>query len=125
MEKNGCGCKKNGRGHNFIPERITLKGEGGEITNRDLVCHHCAFKKRGDTLSCLRFKKKPGGVLAGGECEAFLSTGEELGGSRSAGCGDCKSCHEHGACREHGNEHEENCEGCDGICTGCGACGKE
>ena len=105
----GCACKKNGRGHNFIPDRITVFGEGGkEISNRDLVCHHCAFKKRGDTGACLRFEKKPDSVLAGGECEAFLSSGHELGG-KNRGCGDCGDCK---------NDCGNNCGGCDG-CGGC------
>ena len=106
MEKKGCACKKNGRGHNFIPDRITVFGEGGkENTNRDLICHHCAFKKRGDTASCLRFEKKPDSVLAGGEFEAFLSSGHDLG-IKTSGCGDC------------GND----CGSCTGECDRCGGC---
>lgn len=108
MENKNCKCKKGGRGHNFIPERITVFGEGGkEISNRDLVCHHCTYKKRGDTSSCLRFEKKPGEVLAGGKCEAFLSTGHELG-AKNHGCGDCGN--ECGTCGDCGN--------C-GSCSGC------
>ena len=43
-----CRCKNGGRGHNFIPDRITVSGEGGkEISNRDLVCHHCVYKRNG------------------------------------------------------------------------------
>ena len=109
MEKKGCSCKKNGKGHNYIPDRITVFGESGnEISNRDLVCHHCAYKKRGDTSSCLKFAEKPKEVLAGGKCEAFLNAGHDLGG-KNHGCGDCGDCNNH-------------CEGCDGVCTGCGAC---
>ena len=109
MEKKNCACKKNGKGHNYIPDRITVSGEGGkEISNRDLVCHHCAYKKRGDTSSCLRYEEKPKEVLSGGKCESFLSTGHDLG-IKSSGCDDCGDC-------------GGNCDGCDGICTGCGAC---
>ena len=114
MENKNCKCKKGGRGHNFIPDRITVTGENGnEISNRDLVCHHCTYKKRGDTSSCLRFEQKPAEVLAGGKCEAFLSSGHDLGGKIH----DCDHC---GDCGDCGN----NCEGCDGICTGCGGCEK-
>lgn len=92
MENKNCKCKNKGRGHNFIPDRITVTGEDGkEISNRDLACHHCAYKKRGDTAACLRFEKKPESVLAGGECEAFLSAGIEVGG-KSRGCKDCGGC---------------------------------
>ncbi len=102
-----CKCKKGGRGHNFIPDRITLTDDiGSEISNRDLVCHHCTYKKRGDTLSCLRFDKKPDYVLEGKECEAFLSSGHDLGKS-GHDCGDCGSC---GECNDCGN------------CGGCGDC---
>lgn len=111
MEHKKCACKKGGKGHNFIPDRITVLGEGGkEITNRDLACHHCTYKKRGDTSSCLRFEKKPEGVLAGGECEAFLPSGHDLGGH--GGCGDCGDC---GDCKN-------DCGSCGGECTGCGGC---
>lgn len=107
-----CGCKKNGRGHNFIPDRITVKGEGGtEISNRDLICHHCTYKKRGDTSSCLKYKEKPAAVLAGGKCDSFLSTGHDLSG-KDHNCGDCGDC---GDCK---NE----CGSCSGECTGCGGC---
>ena len=103
MEKKNCRCKNGGKGHNFIPDRITVTGEGGkEISNRDLVCHHCAYKKRGDTSSCLKYAEKTKEVLAGGNCEGFLG---ELG-SKSHGCGDCGDC---------GN--------CGGECDGCGDCG--
>lgn len=100
-----CRCRNGGKGHNFIPERITAAGEGGrEISNRDLVCHHCVYKKRGDTLSCLKFEKKPEEVIRGGKCEAFLSTGHDLGKNSHDcdHCGDCGSC---------GNE----CAGCSGC----------
>ena len=106
MENKNCRCKKNGHGHNFIPDRITVSGEGGkEISNRDLVCHHCAYKKRGDTASCLKFDKKPKAVLSGGKCEAFLSAGIDIGG-KSHSCGDC------------GND----CGSCGGECAGFGGC---
>lgn len=109
MENKNCRCKKGEKGNNFIPDRITLKGENGtEITNRDLMCHHCAYKKRGDTLACLRFEKKPKEVLAGGKCEAFLSSGHDLG-KKNRGCDDCGDC---------GN----GCGSCNGECTGCGGC---
>ena len=109
MENKNCRCKKNGHGHNFVPDRITVFGEGGkEIINRDLVCHHCAYKKRGDTAACLRFEKKPEAVLAGGKCEAFLSAGIEIGG-KGHSCGDCGDC---------GND----CGSCGGECSGCGGC---
>ena len=105
-----CRCKNGGKGHNFIPGRITVNGEGGrEISNRDLVCHHCVYKKRGDTSSCLRFDKKPAEVLSGGKCEAFLN-GDFDG--KNHGCGDCGSC---------GNDCG-NCGGC-GDCSDCGDCG--
>lgn len=108
-----CRCKNGGKGHNFIPDRITVSGEGGkEISNRDLVCHHCAFKKRGDTSACLRFDKKPPEVLAGGKCEAFLSSGHDLGG-KSHGCGDCGDC---GDCKN-------DCGSCGNDCGNCGDCG--
>ncbi|MBQ3561190.1 MAG: hypothetical protein IJM98_11415 [Oscillospiraceae bacterium] len=110
--EHSCKCKKGGKGHNYIPERITVFGEGGkEITNRDLVCHHCAYKKRGDTSSCLRFEAKPPEVLAGGKCDAFLSTGHDLGqkSHECDGCGDCGDC--------------KSCEnGCGGECDGCVEC---
>ncbi len=117
-----CGCKKNGKGHNFMPERITLAGEGGkEITNRDLACHHCVYKKRGDTLSCLKYEQKPEGVLKGEPCESFLSTGHDLGKNSGAhSCGDCGgdcggSCTDCGGCAGH--EHGEG--GCEHGCGGC------
>jgi len=106
LEKKNCRCKNGGKGHNFIPDRITVTGEGGkEISNRDLVCHHCAYKKRGDSSSCLKYAEKPKEVLAGGKCEGFLG---ELG-SKSHGCGDCGDC--------------GNCGDCGGECDGCGDCG--
>lgn len=112
MEKKNCACKKNGRGHNFIPDRITVTGEGGkEISNRDLVCHHCAYKKRGDTTSCLKYEEKPKAVLLGENCEGFLNAGHDLGG-KTHGCGDCGDC---GSCSDH-------CGDCGGECTGCGGC---
>ena len=106
-----CKCKNGGRGHNFIPDRITVSGEGGrEISHRDLVCHHCVYKKRGDTSSCLRFDKKPPEVLSGGKCEAFLNgdiDGKNHGCQND--CGDCGNC---------GND----CGSCGGECSGCGGC---
>ena len=103
-----CRCKNGGKGHNFIPDRITVTGEGGkEISNRDLVCHHCVYKKRGDTSSCLRFEQKPAAVLAGGKCEAFLNG--DLDG-KNHGCGDCGDCGNCGDCGECGG-----CEGCGGC----------
>ncbi len=105
----GCGCKKNGKGHNFIPERITVLGEGGkEITNRDLVCHHCLYKKRGDTGACLKYEQKPEEVLRGGNCESFIASSVEPG--KNHGCSDCKS-----DCGSH-------CDSCGGVCTDCGGC---
>ncbi len=103
----GCNCKKNGKGHNFIPERITVTGaDGAEITNRDLICHHCVYKKRGDTSSCLKYEKKPESVFEAKFCEGFLSSGEDL--TKNHGCKTCES----------------HCDGCDGVCTNCGGCEK-
>ncbi len=111
----GCNCKKNGKGHNFIPDRITVLGEGGnEITNRDLVCHHCVYKKRGDTSSCLKYEKKPESVFNGKGCESFLSSGHDLGGNKHS-CADCGDCA--GDCKN-------SCGSCGGECTDCGGCGK-
>lgn len=93
MEKK-CGCKGS-KGKNYIPDRITLDFNGKEITNRDLACRNCAYKKRGNTLSCLLFEQKPEAVLVGGECEKFLRDGSELSGKKG-GCGDCGDC---GGCR--------------------------
>lgn len=95
-----CECKNSGCGKNRIPERITVSAFGKEITNRDLVCRKCAYKKRGDTKSCLRFDEKPEEVLGGGSCPLFLADGAELSGK--SGCGDrgssCKSCGNCGGC---------------------------
>lgn len=108
-----CKCKNGGKGHNFIPDRITVKGENGnEISNRDLVCHHCTYKKHGDTVSCLRYDRKPESVLSGGECESFLSSGHDFGKSGhgcSNSCGDCKN-----DCGD--------CGDCKNDCGGCGGC---
>lgn len=93
MEKK-CGCKGS-KGKNYIPDRITLDFDGKEITNRDLACRSCAYKKRGNTLSCLLFEQKPEAVLSGGECEKFLRNGSELS-EKKGGCGDCGDC---GGCR--------------------------
>lgn len=109
MEKKNCKCKNGGKGHNYIPDRITVSGrDGKEITNRDLVCHRCAYKKRGDTSACLRFDKKPEAVLSGGECEAFLSGGSDLD-TKKHSCTNCGEC-------------ENECGSCSGECTGCGGC---
>lgn len=90
MEKRGCKCKKEGRGHNYMPGRITVTLDGKEVSNRELACRDCAYKKRGDTLSCLRFEEKPDTVLAGGECELYLKDGSDLMGNKS--CSPCKGC---------------------------------
>ena len=97
MEKKNCNCKNGGCGKNRIPGRITLSIDGNEITNRDLVCRNCAYKKRGDTKSCLRFGEKPFEVLSGGECALFLADGSELSGKNGRcdeGCGGCSDCGE-------------------------------
>lgn len=66
-----------------------------EVTNRDLLCRKCVYKKRGDTASCLRYEQKPESVFSG-SCEFFLKDGAELtkGGCSdcSGGCSDCGSC---------------------------------
>ena len=92
MEKKGCNCKKGGHGHNYIPGRITVDIGGSEVSNRELACRDCAYKKRGDTLSCLRFDKKPEAVLSGGECEVYLKDGSELMGNKGCSCGGCGHC---------------------------------
>ena len=90
MEKRGCNCKKEGRGHNYVPGRITVTLDGNEVSHRELACRDCAYKKRGDTLSCLRFEEKPAAVLAGGECEFYLKDGSSLMGNK--GCSSCGGC---------------------------------
>lgn len=90
MEKRGCNCKKEGRGHNYVPGRITVTLDGNDVSNRELACRDCAYKKRGDTLSCLRFEEKPAAVLAGGECEFYLKDGSSLMGNK--GCSSCGGC---------------------------------
>ena len=89
-----CGCRGS-KGKNYIPGRITLDLNGKEVSNRELACRSCAYKKRGDTLSCLIFEQKPEGVLAGGECEKYLQDGSGLSGKKG-GCGSCGEC---GECR--------------------------
>lgn len=93
MEKK-CGCKGS-KGKNYIPGRITLDLDGKEVSNRDLVCRDCTYKKRGDTLSCLLFEQKPEAVLGGKACEKYLRDGSKLSGKKS-GCSDCGEC---GGCR--------------------------
>lgn len=88
-----CSCKKEGRGKNYIKGRITLDLGDKEISNRDLVCRGCVYKKRGDTLSCLIFEHKPDAVLSGGECDRFLQDGSGLSGGKKGGCGECGGCH--------------------------------
>lgn len=88
-----CGCKKDGKGHNYIKGRITLDLGDKEISNRDLVCRSCAYKKRGDTLSCLIFEHKPESVLSGGECPRFIKDGINLSKEKNGGCGECGNCH--------------------------------
>ena len=51
-----CGCRGS-KGKNYIPGRITLDLNGKEVSNRELACRSCAYKKRGDTLSCLIFEQ--------------------------------------------------------------------
>lgn len=107
----GCNCKKNGKGHNYIPERITVLGENGkEITNRDLVCHHCVYKKRGDTSSCLKYSEKPETVFSKKTCESFLSASLDPEAAKH-NCSDC-------------DEKCGNCNSCGGECSDCGGCGK-
>lgn len=89
MEKK-CGCKGS-KGKNYIPWRITLEIGGEEISNRSLVCRNCTYKKRGDTLSCLRFEKKPEEVFSGGECPLYLKDGSDLSVGKG-GCGECGEC---------------------------------
>ena len=93
MEKK-CGCKGS-KGKNYIPGRITLDLDGKEVSNRDLVCRDCTYKKRSDTLSCLLFEQKPEAVLGGEACEKYLRDGSKLSGKKS-GCSDCGEC---GGCR--------------------------
>ena len=90
MEKRGCNCKKEGRGHNYVPGRRTVNRGGNEGSNGELACRDCAYKKRGDTLSCLRFEEKPAAVLTGGECEFYLKDGSSLMGNK--GCSSCGGC---------------------------------
>ena len=95
MEKKNCACKNGSCGKNRTPDRITVKLGGAEITNRDLLCRSCVYKKRGDTASCMRYEKKPEAVLSGGVCELFL--GEVASKSRAAdleehSCGECSGC---------------------------------
>ncbi len=92
LEKKSCNCKKNGRGHNYIPGRITIDIEGKEISNRELVCRDCAYKKRGNTAACLRYDQKPPSVLSGGECEFYLKDGSGLLGKKEHSCGGCGHC---------------------------------
>ncbi len=92
LENKGCKCKKGGHGHNYITSRITINLDGNEISNRDLVCRDCAYKKRGNTASCLRFDKKPDTVLGGGECKAYLKDGSDLMGKKGHSCGGCGNC---------------------------------
>ena len=106
MEKKKCACKNGGCGKNRTPDRITVKLGEEEITNRDLICRSCVYKKRGDTTSCMRYEKKPEAVLSGGACEYFL--GEV--GAKKGGC-DCGDCGEH------------SCNDC-GDCGNCGGCEK-
>ena len=107
MEKK-CDCKNGGCGKNRLPNRITVASSGGEITNRDLICRKCAYKKRGDTKSCLRFEEKPAEVIAGGKCALFLSDGSDF--DRKGGCSDCSDC---GGCSDCGS------------CGGCNDCGEK
>ena len=106
MEKK-CKCQNSGCGKNRIPDRITVSAFGKEIANRDLVCKKCAYKKRGDTKSCLRFEEKPDEVLGGGSCSLFLADGSDISGKSACNdCGDCgSSCGSCGGC--------EDCGGCE------------
>lgn len=84
-EKKKCaGCGKN-RSEN----RILADVGGRAVSNRDIVCRDCAYKKRGDTGSCFAFEEKPRDVLAGGACEKYLK-GDIMGKNRGCeGCGGC------------------------------------
>ena len=84
-----------------MPERITVTLGEREVTNRDLLCRKCVYKKRGDTASCLRYEQKPEGVFSG-ECEFFLKDGagfsRESGGDCSGGCSGCSEGCSCGSC---------------------------
>lgn len=84
---NHCG----GCGKNRVEDRITLDLGNREITNRDLVCKNCTYKKRGNTVSCYKFEKKPDDILEGANCEFFL---KESISKNDSGCdGNCANCH--------------------------------
>lgn len=92
MEKKTCGCKNGGCGKNAVPERISVTLGEREITNRDLLCRNCVYKKRGDTASCFRYEKKPDAVFSG-TCEFFLQDGADLSKGACGECSDgCKNC---------------------------------
>ena len=99
LEKKTCACKNGGCGKNAVPERISVTLGDREVTNRDLICRKCVYKKRGDTAACLRYEKKPESVFSG-ECAFYLR--EEVGVSH----GGCSGCSEHGNCGKD-------------ACTGC------
>lgn len=80
----GCGCGKN-RSEN----RILAEVGGREISNRDIKCRDCTYKKKGDTVSCFMFDPKPDEVMAGGNCEKYLKD-DVLGKKQS--CGGCGNC---------------------------------
>lgn len=57
-----------------LEKRIESEARAGRrISNKDLVCKHCAYKyddskKLGNTSRCQAFKRKPTNILLGGNC---------------------------------------------------------
>lgn len=79
-----------GCGKNRVENRIIFDTGEKEISNRDLVCRDCTYKKRGDTLSCYKYEKKPEEILKGDSCEFYLKA--DVMGNSSSCDGNCKNC---------------------------------
>lgn len=85
-------CENCGRGcgKNKSENRILADIEGKSVSNRDIVCRDCTYKKKGDTKSCYIYEAKPEDILLGGKCEKYLK-GDIMGKNESS-CKGCKGC---------------------------------